>query len=55
MSDDDKLSELERQLKLSQKQAIFDGRDLRRVYQAEKARREALETINPPVRLFSTV
>ncbi len=46
MSDDDKLSELERQLKLSQKQAILDGRDLRRVYQAEKARRETLEAIS---------
>jgi signal transduction histidine kinase/putative methionine-R-sulfoxide reductase with GAF domain len=46
MSDDDKLSELERQLKLSQKQAILYGRDLRRVYQAEKARRETLEAIS---------
>jgi len=46
MSDDDKLSELERQSKLSQKQAILYGRDLRRVYQAEKARREMLEAIS---------
>jgi signal transduction histidine kinase len=45
MSDDDKLSELERQLKLSQKQAIVHDRDLQRVYQAEKARRETLEAI----------
>ena len=46
MADDDKLLELERQLKLSQKQAILYGRDLKRIYQAEKARREALEAIN---------
>ncbi len=46
MSDEDKLSELERQLKLSQKQAILYGRDLRRVYLAEKARREMLETLS---------
>jgi signal transduction histidine kinase/cell fate (sporulation/competence/biofilm development) regulator YmcA (YheA/YmcA/DUF963 family) len=46
MSDNDKLSELERQLKLSQKQAIRYGHDLRRVYQAEKARRETLEAIS---------
>ena len=46
MSDDDKLSELERQLKLSQKQAILYGHDLRRIYQAEKAKREALEAIS---------
>ncbi|HID65262.1 MAG TPA: GAF domain-containing protein [Anaerolineae bacterium] len=46
MSDDDKLSELERQLELSQKQAILYGRDLRRVYQAEKARREMVEAIS---------
>ncbi len=46
MSGDDRLSELERQLKLSQKQAILYGRDLRRIYQAEKAKREALEAVN---------
>ncbi|TEU22007.1 MAG: GAF domain-containing protein [Anaerolineales bacterium] len=46
MSDDDKLSELERQSKLSQKQAVLYGRDLQRVYQAEKARRETLEAIS---------
>jgi signal transduction histidine kinase len=46
MSDDDKLSELERQLKLSQKQAVLYARDLRMVYQAEKARRETLEAIS---------
>jgi signal transduction histidine kinase len=45
MSNDDKLSELERQ-KLSQKQAILYARDLQRVYQAEKARRETLEAIS---------
>ena len=43
---DDKLSELERQLKLSPKQAILYDRDLQRVYQAEKARRETLEAIS---------
>jgi signal transduction histidine kinase len=42
----DGLSELERQLKLSQEQAILYGRDLQRVYQAEKARRETLEAIS---------
>jgi len=41
MSNDDKLSELERQ-----KQAILYARDLQRVYQAEKARRETLEVIS---------
>jgi len=46
MSDDDKLSELERQSKLSPKQAVLYGRDLQRVYQAEKARRETLEAIS---------
>ena len=46
MSNDDKLSELARQLKLSQKQAILYGRDLRRIYQAEKTKREALEAAN---------
>jgi signal transduction histidine kinase len=46
MSDDDKLSELERQSKLAQDQAILHGRDLWRVYQAEKARRETLEAIS---------
>jgi signal transduction histidine kinase len=42
----DRLSELERQLKLSQEQAILYGRDLQRVYQAEKTRRETLEVIS---------
>jgi signal transduction histidine kinase len=46
MSEDDKLSELERRLKLSQKQAVLYGRDLQRIYQAEKARRETLEAIS---------
>jgi len=46
MSDDDKLSELERQSELAQDQAILHGRDLWRVYQAEKARRETLEAIS---------
>lgn len=46
MSDNDKLLELERKLQLSQKQAILYGRDLQRIYQAEKAKREALEAIN---------
>jgi signal transduction histidine kinase len=46
MSEDDKFSELERQLKLSQKQAILYARDFQRVYQAEKARRETLEAIS---------
>ena len=46
MSDDDKLSELEKELKLSQKQAILYGHDLRRIYQAEKAKRQALEAIS---------
>jgi signal transduction histidine kinase len=46
MSEDDRLSELERQLKLSQKQAILYARDFQRVYQAEKARRETLEAIS---------
>jgi signal transduction histidine kinase len=46
MSDDHKLSELERQSKLAQDQAILHGRDLWRVYQAEKARRETLEAIS---------
>jgi signal transduction histidine kinase len=45
MSNDNKLSELEGQ-KLSQKQAILYARDLQRVYQAEKARRETLEAIS---------
>ena len=44
MSNDNKLSELERQ-RLSQKQAILYARDLQRVYQAEKARRETLEAL----------
>ena len=39
----DELSEIERKLELSQKQALIYGRDLRRVYKAEKAKREALE------------
>jgi len=46
MSEDNELSKLKRQLKLSQKQAILYGRDLQRVYQAEKARREAVEAIS---------
>jgi signal transduction histidine kinase len=46
MSEDDKLSELERRLTLSQKQAVLYGRDLQRIYQAEKARRETLEAIS---------
>jgi signal transduction histidine kinase len=46
MSNDDKLSAQERQLKVSQKQAILYDRDLWRVYQAEKARREALEALS---------
>jgi signal transduction histidine kinase len=46
MPEDNELSELKRQLKLSQKQAILYGRDLQRVYQAEKARREAVEAIS---------
>jgi signal transduction histidine kinase len=46
MSDDDKLSELKKQLALSQKQAILYGRDLKRIYQAEKDRREMLEAIS---------
>jgi len=46
MSEDDRLSKLERQLKLSQKQAVLYARDLQRVYQAEKARRETLEAIS---------
>jgi signal transduction histidine kinase len=46
MTDDDKLSEQKRQLKPSQKQAILYDRDLRRVYQEEKARRETLEAIS---------
>jgi signal transduction histidine kinase len=45
MSNDNKLSELEGQ-KLSQEQAILYARDLQRVYQAEKARRETLEAIS---------
>ena len=39
----DELSEIERKLELSQKQALIYGRDLRRVYKAEKAKREELE------------
>jgi signal transduction histidine kinase len=46
MSNDDKLSELERQSKLAQNQAILYDRDLQRVYQAEKARREMLEALS---------
>lgn len=46
MSNDDKLSERERQFKVSQKQAILYDRDPWRVYQAEKARREKLEAIS---------
>lgn len=47
---EDELSEIERQLELSQKQALIYGRDLRRVYQAEKARREALELAHQKLR-----
>jgi PAS domain S-box-containing protein len=39
----DELSEIERKLELSQEQALIYGRDLRRVYKAEKAKREELE------------
>jgi len=46
MSNDDKLSAQERQLKVSQKQAILYDRDLWQVYQVEKARREALEALS---------
>jgi signal transduction histidine kinase len=45
MSDDDKLSEHERQSKLAQNQTILHGHDLWRMYQAEKARRETLEAL----------
>jgi PAS domain S-box-containing protein len=44
------LSEIERQLELSQKQALMYGRDLRRIYKAEKAKREALELANQKLR-----
>jgi PAS domain S-box-containing protein len=47
---EDELSEIERQLELSQKQALIYGRDLRRIYQAEKAKREALELANQKLR-----
>jgi PAS domain S-box-containing protein len=44
------LSEIEKRLQLSQKQALIYGRDLRRIYQAEKAKREALELANQKLR-----
>ena len=47
---EDELSEIERQLELSQRQALIYGRDLRRIYQAEKARREALELAHQKLR-----
>jgi PAS domain S-box-containing protein len=47
---EDELPEVERQLELAQKQALIYGRDLRRIYQAEKARREALELANQKLR-----
>jgi len=47
---EDELSEVERQLELAQKQALIYGRDLRRIYQAEKAKREALELANQKLR-----
>jgi PAS domain S-box-containing protein len=46
----DELSEIERQLELSQKQALIYGRELRHIYQAEKAKREALELANQKLR-----
>jgi PAS domain S-box-containing protein len=47
---EDELSEIERRLELSQKQALIYGRDLRRIYQAEKAKREALELAHQKLR-----
>ena len=47
---EDELSEIERRLELSQKQALIYGRDLRRLYQAEKAKGEALELANQKLR-----
>jgi len=47
---EDELSKIERKLELSQKQALIYGRDLRRIYQAEKAKREALELANQKLR-----
>jgi PAS domain S-box-containing protein len=47
---EDELSEIERQLELSQSQALMYGRDLRRLYQAEKAKGEALELANQKLR-----
>ena len=44
---EDELSEIERQLELSQKQALVFGRNLRCIYQAEKAKREAIELTEP--------
>lgn len=47
---EDELSEIERKLELSQKQALLYGRDLRRIYQAEKTKRQALELANQKLR-----
>jgi len=47
---EDELSEIERQLELSHKQALIYGRDLRRLYQAEKAKGEALELASQKLR-----
>ncbi|HID62707.1 MAG TPA: PAS domain S-box protein [Anaerolineae bacterium] len=47
---EDELSEIEKKLELSQKQALIYGRDLRRIYQAERARREALELAHQKLR-----
>lgn len=49
-SEVDDLSEIERKLALSQKQALMYGRDLQRIYKAEKAKREALEVAHQKLR-----